>query len=142
MMCSLLWSRPVATAGLAAKLWRRRSSRRPRRKQRSEQHASNSSLLGFCSSWRSRRRFLVGLKTDARTQQGTPPLQPDPKQTVNEGKLSRKKQRQTVNERKLSRKKQKPSESAGKRKSNKLLLKQPERVHSSPGTMLSPQKET
>src|SRR5215470_10863111 len=128
MMCSLLWSRPVATAGLAAKLWRRRSSRRPRRKQRSEQHASSSSLLVFCSSWRSRRRFLVGLKTDVRTQQGMPPLQPDPKQTVNGGKLSRKKQ--------------KPSESAGKRKSNKLLLKQPERVHSSPGTMLSPQKET
>src|SRR5215470_8570580 len=128
MMCSLLWSRPVATAGLAAKLWRRRSSRRPRRKQRSEQHASNSSLLVFCSSWRSRRRFLVGLKTDARTQQGIPPLQ--------------KKQRQTVNEEKLSRKKQKLSDSAGKRKSNKLLLKQPERVHSSLGTMLSPQKET
>src|SRR5215470_17253415 len=101
MMCSLLWSGPVATAGSAAKLWRRPSSRRPRRKQRSEQHASNSSLLVFCSSWRWQRRFLVGLKTDARTQQGIPLLQLDPKQTVNERKLSRKKQRQTVNEKKL-----------------------------------------
>jgi len=60
-------------------------------------------------------------------------LQPDPRRTVREEKLSRKKQksnepdpRRTVREEKLSRKKQKPSESAGKPKSNKLLLRQPE----------------
>ena len=51
---------------------------------------------------------------------------PVPRQTVKEERLSRKNQRQTVKEEKLSRKSQKPSESAGKRKGNKLLLKQPE----------------
>ena len=59
---------------------------------------------------------------------GLPRLQPDP--------------RQTVKEEKLLRKKQKPSDSAEKLKSNKQLLKQPERVHNNLATKRSLQRKT